>query len=199
MIIGGIDEVGWGAYAGPVISVVACFRPEDLFSLPSGVNDSKKLTPHKRESLYMCLCAAAYDVGVGHAWPEEIDRLTPTVALQLSYTRALEELRHKPEKLIVDGSNRVETWGGWQEVVPKADSKFKEVSAASIIAKVFRDRIMESYSRKFPAYGWDSNKGYGSEGHENAIRKFGPIWPGAAGNGEYLHRRRYIHRITWGG
>lgn len=196
MITGGLDEVGWGAYAGPVISVVACFRPEDLLRLPPTTTDSKKLTPTARSSLYLEIIAASYDVGVGHAWPEEIDQLTPMVALQLSYTRALEELRHKPDRLIVDGSNHVESWTGYQDVVPKGDLKHREVSAASIIAKVFRDRIMESYSRRFPAYGWNRNMGYGSQEHEDAIRQHGPVVPDRGGTGEYLHRRRYIHRIV---
>lgn len=195
MITGGLDEVGWGSYAGPIISVVAVFRPEDLLRIPSTTTDSKKLSPTARNALYLELIAASYDVGVGHAWPEEIDRLSPMVALQLSYTRAIEELHYWPERLIVDGANRIESWKGWQDVIPKADFKHREVSAASIIAKVFRDKIMEDYGRKYPLYGFEGHKGYGSQEHEDAIRKYGPLFPDRAGNGEYLHRRRYIHRI----
>lgn len=199
MITGGLDEVGWGAYAGPVISVVACFREQDLLRLPSGVTDSKKLSEVKRETLYEELCVVPLDVGVGHAWPEEIDRLGPSPALQLSYRRALEELRHKPDLLLVDGSNRVEGWGGEQRVVAKGDSLHREISTASIIAKVFRDRLMVSLSKRFPQYGWERNMGYGSHEHEQGIRKYGPVVPPPGGSGPYQHRRRYIHRILGGG
>lgn len=201
MVIGGLDEVGWGALAGPVISVVAVFRDIDLTLLPPGVTDSKKLDKPKREALFEPLIAAAYDVGIGHAWPWEVDSLSPAEALHLSYRRAWEEIHptRRPELLIVDGSNRVRGLTVKQQVEPKADFKYQQVSAASIIAKVFRDRIMDSYASQrrakgLPDYDWGSNSGYGSAAHMEAIKKFG-LLINENNYDEYIHRRRYCKRF----
>lgn len=194
MNIGGLDEVGWGALAGPIISVVAVFRPSDMVLLPPGVKDSKKTTDIQREALFLPLCRAAWDVGIGHAWPWEIDQYQPYPALQLSYRRAIADLLpgRLPELLIVDGKNRVEGWKGQQRVEPKADVKFKEVSAASIIAKVFRDTIMSSYGRQLltDPYHWAKNKGYGTEDHLQAIKQHGLMIDGKT-------KQQYWHRLTY--
>jgi ribonuclease HII len=198
MITGGIDEVGWGALAGPIISVVAVFRPSDLALLPPGVKDSKKTTDIQRETMFLPLCQAAYDVGIGHAWPWEIDQYSPYPALQLSYRRALGDLLpgRQPELLYVDGKNRIEKWLGVQQVEAKADVKYKEVSAASIIAKVFRDCIMASYGRILGTdpYGWSKNKGYGTEDHLKAIKENGLLVDGTTKT-QYLHRLAYCKRF----
>jgi len=190
----GLDEVGYGALAGPFIAVVAVFRPKDLTFLPPGVTDSKKLSHTTLESLYEPICAAACDIGIGHAFPVEIDSMGVRKALQLTYQRAMEELKVKPDLLIVDGNNEVESWSGKQLVEPKADLNHKVVSAASIIAKVWRDRLMLQLSKKFPMYKWDSNKGYGSRDHEDAIKKYGLVVPGSNAN-EYLHRTIYCRKF----
>ena len=194
-LTGGLDEVGWGALAGPIISVVAVFRPTDLALMPPGVKDSKKTTEAQRGPLFFSLCQVAYDVGIGHAWPWEIDRCRPYPALQLSYARAMAELlpSRRPNLLYVDGKNRVEAWKGQQVVEPKADVKYLEVSAASIIAKVFRDTIMTEYSRLGPLlarYGWDSNKGYGTHSHEMAIKQYGILV-------NDIDRTQYFHRLAY--
>lgn len=194
-ITGGLDEVGWGSLAGPIISVVAVFRPQDLALMPPGVKDSKKTTDAQRRALFMPLCQAAYDVGIGHAWPWEIDTIQPYPALQLSYARAIADLlpERRPHLLYVDGKNRVAAWKGQQQVEPKADVKYVEVSAASIIAKVFRDTIMVDYSRILPEverYDWKSNKGYGSAGHEAAISQYGIL-------ADQTNKNRYLHRLTY--
>lgn len=195
MIVGGLDEVGWGAIAGPIISTIAVFRDIDLAMLPAGVTDSKKLSEAKREALYLPLCAAAFDVGIGHAWPWEVDHLSPYLALQLSYQRAIEDLTQTtPELLIVDGSNRVSAWKGTQRVEAKADLNHPQVSAASIIAKVFRDRIMVQLSKRYPHYDWENNKGYESARHAEAIRRFGLITKDGVRD-EYIHRRRYCAKF----
>jgi ribonuclease HII len=189
---------GWGSLAGPIISVVAVFRPSDLALLPPGVKDSKKTTEVQREAMFLPICSAAYDVGIGHAWPWEIDRYSPYSALQLSYRRALGDLlpgRH-PELLYVDGKNRIEGWRGSQQVEPKADVKYKEVSAASILAKSFRDTIMISYGRILGGdpYGWTKNKGYGTDDHLKAIRERGLLIDDNARD-KYLHRLAYCKRM----
>ena len=195
MLTAGIDEVGTGALAGPYISVVAVFKDTDLALLPVGVKDSKKCTEAQREGLYLPLCRTAFDVGVGHAWPWEIDQYSPYSALQLSYRRALGELVAQPDLLIVDGKNRIEGWNGQQMVLPKADALHWQVSAASIIAKVFRDRIMEEYAKTSPNYGWKKNKGYGTDDHIQAIKKLGLMVDGAD-KSKYLHRMTYCKRLV---
>lgn len=198
--IGGLDEVGWGSLAGPVISAVAVFRQSDLNLLPSGVRDSKKTSEAQRSMLYLPLCRSALDIGVGHAWPWEIDEMGALPALQLSYQRALEDLRvAKPDLLIVDGSNRIDSWKGKQKVEPKADVNHPQVSAASIVAKFFRDTLMHDLSVKmkalgFPDYNWEVNKGYGTPDHIEAIEKHG-IMTDEVNHDFYLHRKRWCRKI----
>lgn len=194
-ILGGLDEVGYGALAGPFISVVTLFRDKDLKFLPSGVTDSKKLSHTKLETLYDPICAAAYDIGLGHAWPWEIDQLGPKAALQLCYQRSLEDLAvAKPTTLFVDGDTGVAGWGGKQIIEPKADLKYLWVSAASIVAKVWRDRLMTQLARKFPKYEWNVNKGYGTHDHEQAILKHG-LLISPTNPAEYIHRRRFCRKF----
>lgn len=194
MLTGGLDEVGYGAFAGPYISVVAVFDDASLALLPPGVTDSKKLDDDRRRALYLPLCSTALDVGIGHSWPWEIDRLGASAALQLCYSRALSDLRILPIHLIVDGSNRIQAFTGRQTVEPKADFKYKQVGAASIIAKHFRDEIMRSYSKQFPQYNWAVNKGYGTKDHEDAIHKYG-LLVDDNDHSRYLHRRLYTRKV----
>ena len=205
-IRGGLDEVGWGALAGPVISVVAVYSDEILGIFPTGVKDSKKTTESQRSALYLPLCSLALDIGIGHAWPEEMDRLGPGVALQLSYKRALDDLKIKPQLLIVDGSNRVKEWDGEQKVEPKADVRYLQVSAASIIAKYFRDTMMKDYAQArkaagLPDYNWIENKGYGTPDHIEAIKQHGLLWDAddkTADHHLYMHRQRYCRKLQKG-
>lgn len=194
MLSAGLDEVGYGAWAGPYISVVAVFDEAALALLPPGVTDSKKLDDDRRRALYLPLCSTAVDVGIGHAWPWEIDKLGASAALQLCYRRALEDLRVVPQLLIVDGSNRVKAFVGRQTVEPKADFKYKQVGAASIIAKHFRDEIMRSYDKTWCQYNWAVNKGYGTPDHEQAIHQHG-LLVDDNDHTRYLHRRLYTRKV----
>lgn len=193
-MVGGLDEVGYGSWAGFLLSAVAVFRDEDLLKLPKGVTDSKKVSEKGREGMFQPIVDAALDIGLGHAWPWEIDDLGVYPALQLSYRRALEDLRHPPDLLIVDGDHRVERWLGRQQVEPKADLNHRQVSAASIVAKVIRDRSMADLSRAHPVYGWERNKGYGSARHEEAIHRLGLVL-GTRTPTTYVHRRRYCQKV----
>jgi ribonuclease HII len=193
-LVGGLDEVGYGAWAGPVISVVAVFSNEALTRMPPGVTDSKKTTEKLRSSLYMPLVSLAHDVGIGHAWPWEIDTFGAGRALQLSYDRALGDLKTAPGLLIVDGDHRVQTWKGRQQVEPKADLNYAQVSAASIIAKYLRDTMMADYAKQFPGYGWESNAGYGTFTHEEGIKKLG-VLVDPIDKSRYLHRQRYCRKV----
>jgi ribonuclease HII len=191
MLTAGVDEVGFGCLAGPVVSVAYVVGIKELALLPQNVTDSKKLTPVARSKLYIPLVTAARDIGLGHASPEEIDSLGPVRALQLCYQRALEELHCVPDKLIMDGTNRIECWRGEQIVEPKADFKYKVVSAASIVAKVFRDKLMVELASQFPGYGFENHKGYGTAEHERAIYDRGLLLDGE----QYVHRRSYCKKF----
>ena len=193
-LVGGLDEVGYGSWAGPLISVVAVFGPETRALLPAGVKDSKKTSEKQRAAAFQLIIAACDDVGIGHAWPFEIDSMGVIPALQLSYARALAELRHQPATLIVDGDKEVWRYGGKQIIEPKADVNHIEVSAASMVAKHFRDRIMIDYAREFPAYHFDENKGYGSPDHERAIHEHG-LLINRNDNSKYIHRWRYCRKV----
>ena len=207
-IRGGLDEVGWGALAGPVISVVALLKDSAVPLLPPGVRDSKKTTEAQRSLLYPALCRLCVDVGVGHAWPWELDQYGPGPALQLSYKRAMEDLTvAKPEILYVDGNSKVASWGGPQIVEPKADNKYKQVSAASIIAKFMRDTMMIDYARErrrqgLSDYGWEQNKGYGTQDHMDAIAAHGLLVDSrdsTTNHGLYLHRLCYCKKLRGNG
>jgi ribonuclease HII len=172
----------------------------DYLLIPKGVTDSKKLSSLRREAFFDQLLAAVTDKGIGTIFPEEIDRLSPKWALQESYTRALAELRVKPDKLIVDGTewtNMVKSWKGPQTVVPKADLHHKEVSIASILAKVIRDRVMDELDAKFRKkgleYNWWKNKGYLTPDHIKAIEKNGLLY--GPDPEFYQHRRSYTHEL----
>ena len=200
---GGLDEVGTGALAGPFISCIAVFDEDSLALMPPGVKDSKKTTPTQRASLYGPLCQFAVDVGIGHAWPFEIDRIGPYCALQLSYARAVKDLVTPPPILIVDGSHRVDAFKGTQIVEPKADVNYPQVSAASMIAKYFRDEIMLDYelARKrlgLHTYGWSHNCGYGTPDHLEAIKKYGLLIDAKDNTPDhslYIHRLAYTKKL----
>lgn len=202
MLRAGLDEVGWGALAGDLVSVVVVMREEDLHLLPSGVSDSKRVSARMRESLFTQLCATVYDKGMGVVHPWEIDKLGPKRALQESYKRALEELRCTPDLLIVDGTeemNKVWCWTGKQLCEPKADFNHKEVSVASMIAKVYRDFGMvqahhEVVKKYGISYGWDDNKGYGGSKHLDAIQKHGLMF--GPDEDRYFHRKSYCKKLA---
>ncbi len=203
LVRAGLDEVGIGALAGPYVAVVAVFREKDLTLLPQGVRDSKKTSEGQREMLYLPICQAAWDVGIGHAWPWEIDRMGPSEALQLTYRRAIGDLRVQFDELIIDGNVGIRNFKGVFRppkvlVEPKADVKYREVSAASIIAKKFRDEIMLSLAKQFPAYNWAKNKGYGTADHEEAIRRTGLLVRDEDFK-FYIHRKHYVKKFMYQG
>lgn len=193
MLTAGLDEVGWGSPAGPLVSVVAVVQESDLAFLPKGVTDSKKLTDKKREMFFEQICAAVTDVGLGSMEPWEIDKIGPYCALQESYKRALSELRVTPDVLIVDGKNRVQAFKGQQIIEPKADLNHKSVSIASIIAKVVRDWVMNERAARFRKlgldYAWEQNKGYLTKSHMAGIEKHGLLF--GPDQELYQHRRSY--------
>ena len=168
-LIAGIDEAGRGPLAGPVVSA-AVVLPEN--ACLDGVNDSKKLTPKKREELFPGIRAAALAVGVGIVRAETIDRINILQAALLSMARAVENLAVKPDYLLIDGPFPIPL-DLPQNALPKGDSLSISIAAASIIAKVTRDRMMAAYDEAYPEYGFSKHKGYPTRAHREAIRRWG--------------------------
>lgn len=167
--IAGIDEAGRGPLAGPVVSA-AVIIPISL-QIP-GVSDSKKLTPKKRHYLYEKIYDLAVSVGIGIVDPIEIDRINILQAALLSMAMAVENLAPQPDCLLIDGTFLISS-ALPQEAIPKGDSRSISIAAASIIAKVTRDRLMERYHQDYPQFGFSKHKGYPTKAHKEAIRKFG--------------------------
>lgn len=168
--IAGIDEAGRGPLAGPVVAA-AVILPEGL-QMP-GVTDSKKLTILKRETLFDVVMENAIATGVGIAQPEEIDEINILQATLKAMLRAVDKLITSPDYLIIDGINTLDR-DIPQQSIKKGDSLSISIAAASIIAKVTRDRMMLEYDKQYPSYGLASHKGYGSKLHRDAIANFGP-------------------------
>lgn len=167
--IAGIDEAGRGPLAGPVVAA-AVILPEDVAI--RGVDDSKRLPSERREALYAEIREAALCIGVGAASCREIDRINILRATHLAMTRALTRLSVRPERIIVDGLP-VPVLPADHIAVVDGDAKVHCVACASIVAKVLRDRLMHRLARRYPVYGWQSNAGYGTPDHREAIASWG--------------------------
>ncbi|MDD3312912.1 ribonuclease HII [Pseudodesulfovibrio sp.] len=173
--VAGVDEAGRGCLAGPVVAG-ACILPGE-YDLP-GLNDSKKLTAARRETLYDLIREQAVAWAVGVSWAPEIDRVNILQATFLAMGRAVRSLRRTPRFLRIDGNQRIPAHALRldvpQEWVIKGDGLVPAISAASILAKTFRDRLMVKLGRRYPGYGLETHMGYGTEAHMAAIRKLGP-------------------------
>jgi len=168
-VIIGIDEAGRGPLAGPVVAA-AVYISEKFDT--SGIKDSKKASPKKREELYSRIIGEC-QVGIGTIAPEEIDSLNILQATMLAMRLASEDLPIQFDKALVDG-NRCPEIRNCESII-KGDDKFVQISAASIIAKVTRDRIMMELAEKYPVYGFELHKGYGTKAHLMALDNHGPI------------------------
>lgn len=175
----GVDEVGRGPLAGPVVAG-AVILPKDCRILY--INDSKQLSEKKREELYDIIMEQAISCGVGYAAPGRIDEINILQATYEAMREAVSSLSPGPDILLNDAVTipRVEIP---QVPIIKGDAKSISIGAASIIAKVTRDRLMEEYDKIYPEYGFAGNKGYGSSGHIEALKKYGPT---------PIHRRSFI-------
>lgn len=177
LVIAGVDEAGRGPLAGPVVAAAVILPYAHSIS---GLDDSKKLSAKKRALLEKQIreCCA---FGVGMATVEEIDRVNILQATMLAMVRAVEDLKQAPHHILVDG-NRLPRWRHSAEAVIGGDALHLCISAASIIAKETRDRIMVEAAADYPRYGWERNKGYGTAEHMAALRNHGPT---------ALHRRSF--------
>ncbi len=169
-LICGIDEVGRGPLAGPVVAG-AVILPKDCDILY--INDSKKLSAKKREELYDVIMEKAVAAAVGYASPERIDEINILQATYEAMRQAINNLSQKPDILLNDAVT-IPQVDIKQVPIIKGDAKSISIGAASIIAKVTRDRLMVKYEEVFPGYGFASNKGYGSAAHIAALRELGP-------------------------
>jgi ribonuclease HII len=166
----GIDEAGRGPLAGPVV-VASVIMPRD--SKIAGVNDSKKVSEKKREELYDKILEEAISYGVGIIDEKEIDRINILEATKKGLTNSLKELTTKPDLIIVDALKGIDTLGIPYNSIIKGDALCYSISAASIIAKVTRDRIMRQWDEIYPQYGFEKHKGYGTKAHIDAIKEYG--------------------------
>ncbi len=180
----GIDEAGRGPLAGPVV-VGAVILPENSFI--EGVNDSKKVSEKKREKLYDLITQEAIAYSVGIVDQKTIDEINILNATKLGVKRALEALSQKPEIIMVDALNNMDTLGIPYISVIKGDAKNYCIAAASIIAKVTRDRMMRQWDEVYPIYGFSKHKGYGTAEHIRIIKENGPC---------QLHRKSFIKNFT---
>jgi len=174
--VAGIDEVGRGAWAGPVSVGVAVVTPGSGRKLPKGVRDSKQLTLLERESLFGPVARSVASWAVGHASNEECDELGMTRAQRLATRRALDQLDVEPDMLLLDG--KFDFLNDGPDVIPvrmivRGDSSSKAIAAASILAKVTRDRLMAVESEHYPWYGFERNRGYPSPSHKMALAAWG--------------------------
>jgi len=179
----GIDEAGRGPLAGPVV-VAAVIMPKD--SMIEGVNDSKKVSEKKREALYEQITNEALCYAVGIIDQKEIDEINILNATKKGLTLAIKELKIKPERILVDALTNIDTGNIPYTSIIKGDAKSYSIAAASIIAKVTRDRIMREWDEIYPQYGFEKHKGYGTKVHIEAIKEYG-ICP--------LHRLSFVKNI----
>ena len=176
----GIDEVGRGPLAGPVYAA-AVILPKDSNILY--INDSKKLSEKRREELYSEIMDEAIAVGIGYSTHERIDEINILQATYEAMYKAVNSLSVKPELLLIDAVHIPQLEMYTQESIIKGDAKSISIAAASIIAKVTRDRLMKELDEKYPGYGFASNKGYGSADHIEALKRLGP---------SPIHRKSFI-------
>ena len=179
----GIDEVGRGPFAGPVVAGAVILPKDDPILY---LNDSKKLSEKKREALYDEIMEKAVSVGVGIASPETIDEINILQADYVAMREAVSQLTPKPEVFLNDAVT-IPGIEGRQVPIIKGDAKSLSIAAASIIAKVTRDRMMREYDKLFPKYDFAKNKGYGTAEHVAALKKFGPT---------PIHRRSFISNFV---
>jgi len=166
----GIDEAGRGPLAGPVV-VASVIMPAN--SMIEGVNDSKKISEKKREKIYDQILEEAVSYGIAIIGQDEIDEINILNATKKGLTISLRELTEKPDLIVVDALSGIDTMGIPYESIIKGDAKCYSIAAASILAKVTRDRIMREWDKVYPEYGFEKHKGYGTAAHISAIREHG--------------------------
>ncbi len=162
--IAGVDEAGRGPLAGPVVAAAVMLAPDSQFN---GLDDSKKLSPKTREKFFLIIKEQALSYGIGVIGVEEIDKINILQASLLAMKHAVEDLFDKPNLLLIDGNQRIDTEIK-QWTIVKGDSLSQSIAAASVLAKVTRDKLMEQYHEQFPLYEFNKHKGYGTHLHRDS-------------------------------
>ena len=185
-VIVGVDEAGRGPLAGPVTAAAVRLHPDRI---PPGLNDSKQMTAARRNQLFALILASA-DVGIGHASVEEIDQINILRASHLAMCRAIAALPAAPDHVLIDGNMIPQGLACSAEAIVDGDARCLSIAAASIIAKVTRDRIMVDLAQQHPGYGWDRNAGYPTREHVAALQNLGVT---------AAHRRSFkpVHNILY--
>lgn len=178
----GVDEAGRGPLAGPVCSA-AVILPEGV--IIDGVNDSKKLSEKKRESLFDVIREQALSYSIAYATVDEIEEINILNATMLAMRRAIDGLDIKADYAMIDG-NKIPPLDIDAECIVKGDAKSMSIACASILAKVSRDRLLYKYAEEYPMYGFDKHKGYGTKVHREAILKYGPC---------PYHRKSFLKKL----
>ncbi len=186
-LVAGADEVGRGPLAGPVVAAAVILPLEEEKRI-FGIDDSKKLSKKKREALAEKIKETAVAYAIEEVDEETIDKINILQATRLAMKRAIEKLSPRPDFVLTDGNMTLDILMP-QESVVKGDAKIASIGAASILAKVYRDALMEKYAEAFPYYGFDRNAGYGTRAHIEAIREMGICT---------IHRRTFIKKF-WDG
>ena len=181
-VVCGVDEAGRGPLAGPVCAAAVVLPRETVIE---GLNDSKKLTDQKRRALYDVITERAVACGIAFASEQEIDEINILQATFLAMERAMQKLTVRPQLALIDG-NRAKDFGLPVRTIVHGDSLSASIAAASILAKVTRDRLMEELDGEYPQYGFAVHKGYGTKRHYEALREFGPC---------PIHRRTFLKKF----
>lgn len=168
--IAGIDEVGRGPLAGPVVSAAVILKKDA--KIP-GLNDSKQLTKAQREALFPIIMKNALDYSIAIVSPKTIDKINIANAIRLANKMCIDHLEKNPDMVLIDGRDK-QTLDLPYKTIIKGDAKVKCIAAASVLAKVFRDKLMEYYAKKFPSYGFEKHAGYGTREHRTLIGRYGP-------------------------
>lgn len=168
-LVCGVDEAGRGPLCGPVVAAAVILNKDEMIE---GVNDSKKLSEKKRENLYDIITKKALAVGVGISDVDIIEDINILNATKLAMKQAINNLKINPDFVLIDGNQMIDIDIDAQTVV-SGDAKSESIAAASIIAKVTRDRLLKDYDKKYPEYGFAKHKGYGTKSHIEAIQKYG--------------------------
>lgn len=177
-LIAGIDEAGRGAWAGPVVAAAVIFKKEVVIE---GVDDSKKLTPQKRDTLFEQITKQCLSYGVGLIQSDVIDKINILEATKRAMLMAVSRLSVKPNFLLIDGNQGLST-NIPQQFIIDGDALSHSIAAASIIAKVTRDRLMVALAKQFPGYSFEKHKGYGTKVHQEALKRHGVL---------EIHRKSY--------
>jgi ribonuclease HII len=170
--VAGVDEVGVGAFAGPVVAAAVILAQHTIID---GLADSKLLSPKRRAKLFAVIGACAVAIGIGRTDVEEVDRLNIYWAAMEARRRAVEALPTTPAHILVDGKRRIAGCRVSQTAVVDGDALSASIAAASIVAKVTRDSMMKDYAQLYPGYGFERHKGYGTADHISALTRLGPL------------------------